>query len=566
MRHSSCKRLLALVLCAMLMLCNMSFSAFADTESGEPTETENPEVPAPAEEPVEEPAEEPLEEAEGEIPSEDEEPVLTIIPEEDELPILLNTYLYVGETAVNADNEDDVLGDGNVVFDSTTNTLTFKVNKPTITGLHDGALIDALDLETLTVEAPSGLTLKSSGSRGISVPKGDLTVNGNLNVSLNGGSGEACVYTGLGLTVNGNLSTDCYGVTDAYGVKAMNGPVTITGTAEVIVEEVGIYCGSGDVTIGGAAYFGVNSQATLGFCPASCIYTAAGGVNLKSFSLEIGVAAYGIFANGPVYIGSALNFSNTGGMAGGYGIRSTSGGIVIDGGANMKVGSGCECLNSGDAPEGIVINGSAVLENGFSEVSLAVITAAGGPITVKGDLKATGYGVYAVSAKGDITVEGGATVDARTYNVSGRNTMAMISEQGSIKVSGNLKATGTGAGVYACQDITVGGDATVGTSVQTERDYIIKAETGELAVTGSLTTTGLAPVSAFGGAGITAGNNVTITNAAEDAIGMYSDGAITFVTGIWDVTAGKAETGEDGAETVTGGRQAILAKGGIEIA
>ncbi len=184
-----------------------------------------------------------------------------------------------------------------------------------------------------------------------------------------------------------------------------------------------------------------------------------------------------------------------------------------------------------------------------NKVSAAVLSAAGGPIRVDGDLSVTGSGEHAVFARGDITVNGDFTISPKTYNANERCANALYCESGSLNVSGSLKSSGAGAGVYAYQDIIIGGDVTVGTNVQNERAYILKAETGELNIGGSLTATGLAPASAFGAAGLTVGKNVTITNAAEDAIGLSSEGKITMLSGEWDITA----------------RQPLLAKDGIEI-
>ena len=73
-------------------------------------------------------------------------------PEEDELPLIPAGYgIWLGETEITTANEDDVLGNGSVSFDATTNTLTFNVQKPTINGLHNGAIIDAPEVSELTI-------------------------------------------------------------------------------------------------------------------------------------------------------------------------------------------------------------------------------------------------------------------------------------------------------------------------------------------------------------------------------------------------------------------------------
>ena len=517
MKHSSMKRFLALLLCAMLV-GGMFTTAWADPGDAEP----------------EEPAEET--ESQGMI-----QPVtVEELQDEDELPVIpvkAEEYLWLGETAVTAGNADSPLSDGSARFDPSTNTLTF-TKAPTITGLHDGAIIDAPNLETLTIVTPaSGLSISSkTAARGISVGSGALTVNGSLTVSLSGSSGDACVYTGLGLSVNGDVDLDCYSAEDCYGVKAINGPVTITGFAFVMAQKVGIYSGSGDIELSDLVCR-TNSNEVGGFSPAAGVYAANGAVKMASLECKSGNSRYVVYADDQITIEGTVKIQGNH-----RGIYSANGGIVLGGTTNITSPAGCLYAGGSD---GIFLGGNTTLNNSLG--ANHSIQAAEGAITAKKNLTVTGFSDPVVYAKNSITVEGNAQITASSATVGGRG---VISEEGFLHVNGNLTCTGcTGSGVYARGDIAVGGDVTVGTSIVSENDYILKAETGELNIGGSLTTTGLAPNSAFGGTGITVGKNVTITNAAEDAIGLYSDGTVTMRSGEWDITA----------------KQAILAKGGIEI-
>lgn len=435
--------------------------------------------------------------------------------------------VWVFGVQVTEANAGNVLGDSKVSYDFETNTLSF-TGAPSSSGVHEGALIYASTETPLTINMPA------------------------KSFYLMSDEAEVCIYTENGLIVNGNLNIEFYENEDSFGVKSMKGPVTINGNADIWAKETGIYCGKGDVTIGGDATFANNSQGVYGFCPASCIYAKDGGVEVKSIQIVFGVASYVIYANGSVTIHEDLNLDNTkAGMAGGgYGIYSTRGGIVCEKNVTAKVGSGSVCLNACEAPEGITIKGNATLTNDFSSVSLAAISAAGGPISITGNLKVTGYGVDAVSAKGDITVGGYVDITARTFNVNDRCTDIMRSAEGSVNIGGYLKGTTDGDGVYAKKDIHVGGDVNVSVSIQTEREYVLTAETGEVTVGGTLTAKGLAPASVCAGTDITVEKDVTINNAAEDAVGMLAGGKISFVSGKWDVSAGTA---------------ALRAKNGIEI-
>ena len=232
------KRFLALLLCAM-MVGGMFTTAWADPGEIKPVDPQEPEVLSP-----EEPEEE------GSI-----EPLADPDPDEDETPIATDTYLWLGEIEVGSANADDPLGDGSAKFDPSTNTLTF-TKSPTITGLHDGALIDAPDLETLTIVTPaSGLSLSSkTAARGISVGSGALTVNGDLSLGLSSSNAEAGIYVINGLTVNGNLAPELSAGAKAYGVKSISGPVTVNGDAELFDKHTGIYSGNGDIKVGGAEF------------------------------------------------------------------------------------------------------------------------------------------------------------------------------------------------------------------------------------------------------------------------------------------------------------------------
>ena len=544
MKHSFMKRFLALLLSALL-LGGMFTCAWADPDEAEPDDPENGGTLT-----LVEPAGEP--DALGQ-PGADEpqgDPDL----DDDEVPIVYDVYLWLGEKAVHAGNADDPLENGQVSFDRDTNTLTFTAKSPTIPGLHNGALIDAPGLESLTiVTAAGGLKINSdTATCCVNLENGALTVNGALDLTLSLSTADAAVYVGGGASFNGSVDLGLPGMSsDCYGVKSINGPVAVNGNFFVIGGHTGIYCGSGDVTITGDGVFMPFSQASLGFSPAAGIYAADGGVDVQGSYIHDDVSIYLIYANGPIHVGGEVQVENTAGIGGGgNGFKSLKGGIVFDGSATIEIGGGT-CIDSGDAPEGIVIKGKADLTAVTGGTPPAFLSAAGGPILVDGDLRVAGSGLDLVYAKGDITVLGDASIknSLTATTVMPYDGRAMTSAEGSVSITGSLTSTSSNSGVYAKKDITIGGDATVGVSDRNERDYILKAETGELSIGGSLTTTGLAPASAYGAAGLTVGQNVTITNGAEDAVGLYSEGKITMVSGEWDISA----------------KQPLLAKSGIQI-
>ena len=431
--------------------------------------------------------------------------------------------LWVFGVQVTEANAANVLGDGKVSYDIETNTLSFTA-KPSLSGVHEGALIYASTETPLTINMPA------------------------KSFYLMSDEAEVCIYTENGLIVNGDLNIEFYENEDSFGVKSMKGPVTITGNAEIWAKETGIYCGQGDVTISGTGYFACDSEATLGFCPSSCIYTADGGVEVQSFDLAFGVASYAIYANGPVHIGSDLDLDNSSGFGGGDGILSTAGGIVIDGHAKVTLRGGV-CLDARDAVEGITVKGYADLKN-TGDVN--VLKALGGPITINGYLKVNGRGDCVVQAKNDITVDDYVYISASRY-LSTNYAGAMRSTDGSIRIGGSLTTYSSDSAVFAKNDITIGGDTLLSFARAADSrtvEFGLIAESGSVNVNGKLEVLGKADCSVFAGADITAAQNVTVANEAEGSLGLAADGQIHFVSGKWDVSAGTA---------------ALRAKDGIEI-
>ena len=189
------KRILALLLCAML-LGGMYTAALAEPAEAEPAETREPE--------------EPMADGPGQIAAAD--PLEGPEPDEDELPIIPYVYLWLGETKVTADNAEDILGDGTASYSTSTKTLHFSVSQPGITGVHDGALIDALGLTGLSIEAPEGLILESAAAtQGILLEKGALTLNGELKLTLTSAEAQYGVFAAKGISGNGNVTVSVQG-------------------------------------------------------------------------------------------------------------------------------------------------------------------------------------------------------------------------------------------------------------------------------------------------------------------------------------------------------------------
>lgn len=526
------KQIVALVL-ALLMLCSLTpATGFAE---GDGEENEGTIVRI-------EPEETAAEEAET-IP----EPA---DPEAD--PVAYDLWVC-GVQATSA-NQSNIDGSYLVRFDPASSTLTVYsnckfMNEPQ--GLHNGALIDSgLPELTILIKRASGNNDKSwcwksgeaetminasgalnidlpedyrlnlyseSATKGIKVTGGELRVTGNLKVMLSE-SGETAIYAEKGIRATGTLDADAYKSEEGIGIRT-EGPITVDGNVYASGQRAGIYCGSGNVVITGIADIFMDSLYVYGLCPSSGIYAADGSVELGTVSFS-GGAVYAVYANG-IYVTGDADIENTGALSGGSGFRSTRGGVTIDGNAIFDMGNGF-AIDSGDAPEGILIRGNADLKN---TANANLLMAKGGPIYIEGDLTAIGRGAQLIYAKDVIGIIGNAKVDVSFYSPT-----------------------------------------------HTEfAEYGICSEAGGVYVGGDLEVRGQAGCSVFGSLGITAKGSVTVVNTKEDySVGLHSGGTIAFSEGVWDVSAGKAAilAGEGiaipvgfGITEPAGGRVAQLADG-----
>ena len=438
--------------------------------------------------------------------------------------------LWVGGVQVTEANASDIFGDGKVSFDASTNTLTFAANNPSLSGLHNGALIDAVGMDTLNIAAPNGLTLRSStATKGISVESGALTINGKINAMIDTEDLDAVIWAKNGLTATGNLDLDGSDGMNYHGtgIVCPDGPVSIAGDVFAATEN-GINC-SGSVTVTGDAIFFVDTWADN-----TASIRTSGSVDVGTLSFS-GNSHYVIYADGDILVRGATEIAN-GFPIGGRGIYSSNGKIECR--SNVSID---DTTNKTDiflyagGEAGILIEGNASLSSGRIVEVPAAFTAPNGPITVNGDLSIKCGGLTAVLAKGDITVAGNATVKNQLSQTTTKpyNGKAISSTAGSISVTGDLTSNSSDSCVYAYNSISVGGNLTAGVSLLQIRDYILKAENGAVNIDGKLVTTGVAQNVVYGKTGITVGE-VAVNEVFRDEMdptGCYvlnaPDGSVT---------------------------------------
>ncbi|MCR5611441.1 MAG: InlB B-repeat-containing protein [Clostridiales bacterium] len=457
--------------------------------------------------------------------------------------------LWVCGTEVTASNASNVLGDGKVSYNFDTNTLTFTA-KPTNSGLHEGAIIYS-DMENLTIVTPTnGLTLSNgNATKGIWMTAGSLTVNGNLTINLSDDSAEAAIWVEVDCTINGKFSTEIYGddwIEESRGIYSNNGDVTVNGGLDIIVGRNGIFTRNGNISVSGTSIYVVTDSlaeyeivnGNQVFCPAGWYVAMNGGVEIDGdLVFEFGNAYYCIYANGPVSITGTVNLNDSSFIK--TGIVSEWGGISCGSDATLKLGKAA-MISRGDG-SGITVNGDVVVDSTYN----GAFWATEGEIYIDGSLQFRGGKEYNVRAKNDITIKGDAEIKVETYNPSTMANRAICSDEGSITVEGYLKVTGaTGPAVYAHDNITISGDATIGSTIRKVTDYVMKAETGTVSVAGNLTTTGAGTYVVYSGVDIEVLGSVSINEvfygndnmSPEGTYGLYSNGEIS-VSGTLTITA-----------------------------
>ena len=245
--------------------------------------------------------------------------------------------LWLGSTQVSSLNYTDILGDGSASYDPATRTLSFSSAAPAFVGNYGGALINYTADDSLTIEAPNGLTLAGSDSDGTTYAiysyGANIVVNGDLTLNFPDGNG---VWLTMGtLTVNGDVdgTTKAFALYGGGGV-AVDGSVNVTnqdsirvvfsnGAVSISGDYTGVGYGidaAGGITIGGSAT--ITASTTANNCG---LQSAGGAVSVGGDFSFSGKAQYVVSAaQGFTCAGDVTVFNNYG-----KGIYSASGAITV---------------------------------------------------------------------------------------------------------------------------------------------------------------------------------------------------------------------------------------------
>jgi len=314
---------------------------------------------------------------------------------------------------------------------------------------------------------------------------GDLTVNGNEHVSIQG-VGIFKQFSGTN-TVTGNLSlAEALGSTGTYtlssGGLTVHGPDDAgAGTGVVSVGDAGV----GHFTQNGgtvaAAWMDVGIQAN----PTASDYQQAGGSNTVTYNLVLGreVGAKGTYAlqgdaglqAGELHVGA-------------FG----TGTFTQDGAATQnQVGSLVLGYNAGGAGDYQLVAGTLVSDwNRVGMEGRGVFTQTGGSHTVNNDLvlgnESTGHGTYDLSATGSLAVTGLISVGAQgqgDFTLSGEPAVAVTAGGMTIGDFGTGTFTQHGGTLTVTNELRLGQNAG-GQGTFTQTGGAVTASGGLLGVFG----------------------------------------------------------------------------------
>ena len=486
--------------------------------------------------------------------------------------------VWVGGTRVTEDNRNDILGDGGKArFNPSTNTLT--LNNPTISGMHEQAMIYALGID-LTAEGKATLNYAEAATAfnvaADGVNGGKLTLNGDFSIS---GSGlMSAVWADSCITVKGG-SVTCVG--GGWGFHT-NGDIKIeAGTVEISSGFTGIRAANGNITISGGTVTATGSEEGTGD---GAGISSGGKVEIANATVTAKGRVHGIAAGGDITIAGNRVTAETW-------VQNESQALRADG--NLTISGGT--VTTKTAATGIHSKGSIKIENGTEKVETYAKkhAASAGTALVIGD------GLMIKEPAGGIIQEGyiyeaGGTTEATyalivpkevTYPVWVGGTQATESNKNDILGDGGkarfdpstntltLNGLTAGDGLHASGasivstgiDLSVKGSATLSGSGY--GIYVSKNSEGG----GNLTLDGATITYAVAGgsdSGIRADGNISISNSTIDVIaaknGILAGGSISINGGtVTSEAAGKGICASHGNITISGGTVKATSSAGV---
>jgi len=333
---------------------------------------------------------------------------------------------------------------------------------------------------SLTASAAGNI---GTGSAGLLVSGGSATYNGGLTTDLGGNNVNLIAVTGgtltaasvtLGRTSLDNNSTQPTSGSTAYGLYVNGGAVNITGalnignTSTAANSSANARLDSGNITVGGAAYVGLNNTGRWSDLDVN-------GGTLSVADTTTGISVGGTYAGEEVLLvraGTALagkiTLGQSGDGGGTYNVDLTGGSLYVGAGGIGQLGSGTGTIILGGGLLGATANWSSSLPLTLGGTTIQTADASNVPYNISlggvlsgTSLVKTGGGILTLG--GASTYTGGTTVSGGTLLVNGSLAVGAVTLAsgttlgGTGAIAGNVTWT---SGALAA--FTVGSPLTVG--------------------------------------------------------------------------------------------------------
>lgn len=438
--------------------------------------------------------------------------------------------LWVNGVEVTTDNADDVLGDGTVSYDASTNTLT--LNGAHLTGVDEAtsSVIYSSKPAELTVEVKGNNTISNEKetATGIWAPYGSLHLTGTGSLKV---EAEGSAVASNGVTIDSgtfNLTS----VATGNSIYADRDAIVINGTANVTAKGCYGIVGNSNVTISGSAV--VDSTSTD-----NCGIFAAGTLTISE---NAAVTAKGYY---PALRGNTA-VKITGGVVEATSVNDcgifTPGTLTISENASVTADGYYAALRGDTAVEitGGVVEATSVDDCGISSKDgyLAItggtvkatsenwisIFANVGDINISdtADVTATSTNGWAVYTNSGITVSDSAKLNAQTSAQDPDHGRAAVYGN-TIEISENADVTAKAAmyqAIVAAQSASITGGTVQAEAVDTA---IWVQNNGALQISNATVTaisSDSMAISAQGNITVSEGSNVTATSSTD--AGLFS--------------------------------------------
>ncbi|MFA5027984.1 MAG: hypothetical protein WC713_08895, partial [Candidatus Methylomirabilota bacterium] len=463
-------------------------------------------------------------------------------------------------------------GTGDITLNNTTNPL----NVTGVTNSVAGGAITITSASALTISGP--VAAAGTGAVSLTASTGDVTIVDGATAAgtIASASGSLTVEATTGSILDATPGADSGNphlkTTGSVTLKATAGSIgsgadpadiDVVGTSNLVLQSLNGGTVAGDTTLTALALNldptgGVNYTVTSGSTTIAIgedgsdnlqINTVTSGGSNFDFSLATpsgdivlpdgaisGIGSGSVTLNAAA--GSILDFTGTSITTGGTLVLSATGGIGT-GGNPLNTAAGT--LQFGGTPTGVFIQNSGALTVSGTTIATSgggVNIRASSPLTVDADVTDTGGGDITLTSVNDGGLDDHLTINARVLASGGDGNISLSAGTDLIinntLVGANPRISTAGAGTItatAARDVHVNADVTV----QSANGAISLTATGQLSLSGSVTTTG-GPSIALTGVGVTQAAASTVNAGAGTLLVDGQGGAIDLTTGTLTTT------------------------------